>query len=59
MKIIRAATSEDMNEVYMMGYDVWGDDLPSEEYVTMCRESSKLKRKTGSITTTISIRWRR
>ncbi|WP_157843165.1 hypothetical protein [Bacillus sp. FJAT-42315] len=45
MKIIREATNEDMNEVYMMGYDVWGDDMPSEEYVTMCQESSKLKKE--------------
>ncbi|OZI11220.1 GNAT family N-acetyltransferase [Bacillaceae bacterium SAS-127] len=44
MKIIREATNEDMNEVYMMGYDVWGDAMPSEEYVTICRKSSKYEK---------------
>ncbi|WP_203362989.1 GNAT family N-acetyltransferase [Bacillus sp. REN10] len=44
MKMIREATSDEMNEVYMMGYDVWGDDLPSNDYINMCSESSKYKK---------------
>jgi predicted acetyltransferase len=44
LKIIREARSEDMELVYLMGYDVWGENMPSKEYVTMCNGSSKYKR---------------
>ncbi|WP_112180470.1 MULTISPECIES: GNAT family N-acetyltransferase [Paraliobacillus] len=44
MKKIREATKEDMIDIYMMGYDVWGDNMSSEEYVTMCQDSSKYKK---------------
>lgn len=44
MKKIREATKEDMIEIYTMGYDVWGDSMPSEEYITMCQDSSKYKK---------------
>jgi predicted acetyltransferase len=43
LKIIREATSEDMELVYMMGYDVWGEKIPSKKYITMCNGSSKYK----------------
>ena len=46
MKKIRKATSEDMESVYMMGYDVWGENMPSDEYITMCNHSVKYKRGT-------------
>lgn len=44
MKKIREATKEDMTDIYMMGFDVWGDAMPSDEYVTMCQDSSKYKK---------------
>ncbi|MFD6211426.1 GNAT family N-acetyltransferase, partial [Peribacillus sp. NPDC060253] len=44
MKKIREATDKDMEVVYMMGYDVWGDNMLSQEYVTMCQGSSKYKK---------------
>ncbi|MGE6609340.1 GNAT family N-acetyltransferase [Peribacillus sp. NPDC076916] len=44
MKRIREATKEDMIMIYMMGFDFWGDDMPSEEYITMCEDSSKYKK---------------
>ena len=44
MKKIREATDKDMEVVYMMGYDVWGDKMLSQEYVTMCQGSSKYKK---------------
>lgn len=44
LKIIREATSEDMELVYMMGFDVWGENIPIKEYITMCSGSSKYKR---------------
>lgn len=44
MKKIREATKEDMIEIYKMGYDVWGDNLPYEEYITMCQDSNKYKK---------------
>ncbi|SMQ78048.1 hypothetical protein SAMN05444673_3213 [Bacillus sp. OV166] len=44
MRIIREARSEDMKVVYMMGYDVWGENMLSKDYLTMCQDSSKYKR---------------
>lgn len=44
MKKIREAKKEEMIEIYKMGYDVWGDNLPYEEYITMCQASNKYKR---------------
>ncbi|MFJ7640065.1 GNAT family N-acetyltransferase [Peribacillus sp. NPDC097225] len=46
---IRKATSEDMESVYLMGYDVWGENMPSDEYITMCNQSSKYKKGTWYI----------
>jgi predicted GNAT family N-acyltransferase len=44
LKKIREATKEEMIEIYKMGYDVWGDNLPYEEYITMCQASKKYKK---------------
>lgn len=44
LKKVKEATKEDMIDIYMMGYDVWGDDMPVEEYITMCQDSSKYKK---------------
>jgi len=44
LKKIRGATKEEMIGVYKMGYDVWGDNLPYEEYITMCQASNKYKK---------------
>ncbi|MGE7613285.1 hypothetical protein [Paenibacillus sp. FSL H7-0737] len=44
MKKIREATKEEMIEIYKMGYDVWGDNLPYEAYITMCQASKKYKK---------------
>ncbi|WP_419881948.1 GNAT family N-acetyltransferase [Peribacillus sp. B-H-3] len=44
MKRIREATKEDMIKIYMMGFDFWGDNMSSEEYITMCKDSSKYKK---------------
>ncbi|WP_339271702.1 GNAT family N-acetyltransferase [Paenibacillus sp. FSL R5-0470] len=41
---MREATKEKMIEIYKMGYDVWGDNLPYEEYITMCQASKKYKK---------------
>lgn len=46
MKKIRVATKEEMIEIYKMGYDVWGDNLPYEDYITMCQASKKYKEGT-------------
>ncbi|WP_019243489.1 MULTISPECIES: N-acetyltransferase [Bacillus] len=44
MKRIREAKEVDMEVVYMMGYDVWGENISSQDYIAMCNESSKYKR---------------
>lgn len=44
LRKVRVATKVDMIEIYKMGYDVWGDNLPYEEYITMCQESEKYKK---------------
>ncbi|WP_449355564.1 hypothetical protein ACUL41_06660 [Virgibacillus natechei] len=41
---IREAVNKDMETVYMMGYDAWGDNMPTKEYIEMCHKSSKYKR---------------
>lgn len=43
MKKLRKATSKDMKIVYMMGYDVWGNNMSPKEYLVMCQGSSKYK----------------
>ncbi|WP_232696312.1 hypothetical protein [Brevibacillus daliensis] len=44
MKRIRVATIKDMEAIYMMGYDVWGEGMPIEKYVRSCHTSAKYKR---------------
>jgi predicted GNAT family N-acyltransferase len=44
LKKIREAIIEDMIEIYKMGYDVWGDNLQYERYITMCQNSNKYKK---------------
>ncbi|MBY7142963.1 GNAT family N-acetyltransferase [Virgibacillus sp. NKC19-3] len=46
MKRIRKAVDADMDAIYAMGYDVWGDDLPMEKYINSCRSSTKYKKGT-------------
>ena len=46
MMKFRKGTSKDMESVYMMGYDVWGENMASDEYITMCNDSVKYKRGT-------------
>ncbi|MBM7602482.1 putative acetyltransferase [Metabacillus crassostreae] len=46
MKKIRKATKEDMKSIYMMGFDVWGDNMSSEKYIAICQESSKYQKGT-------------
>ncbi|TDL82428.1 GNAT family N-acetyltransferase [Peribacillus frigoritolerans] len=43
LKTIRAAGNEDMESVFMMGYDAWGDKLAVQDYLNVCNESSKYK----------------
>lgn len=40
---IKRATDNDMETIFMMGYDAWGDNMPNEEYVAMCQDSDKYK----------------
>lgn len=39
--MIRPATAKDLDAVYLMGYDAWGDGKPVEEYLASCRASRK------------------
>lgn len=40
---VRRATDEELPEVFMMGYDAWGGDLPIEMYLDSCSASYKYK----------------
>lgn len=40
---IRKATSDDLDDIYMMGFDAWGEGLDQEEYLRSCRRSPKYK----------------
>lgn len=41
--IFRPARPEDLDAVYSMGFDVWGNGLVFEDYLTECRNSKKYR----------------
>lgn len=41
--MIRKAEYADLEAVYLMGFDVWGDGLSRGDYLLNCRNSSKYK----------------
>lgn len=41
---MREAKAEDIEVIYMMGYDVWGDKMSQQEYVNSCKNSSKYQK---------------
>ena len=38
---IRPSQETDLNQIYMMGFDVWSDNATVEEYLNSCRASIK------------------
>jgi len=40
---VREAAAQEIEDVFMMGYDAWGADLPVEMYVDSCKASYKYK----------------
>ena len=38
---IRSAQETDLNQIYMMGFDVWSGNATVEEYLNSCRDSKK------------------
>ncbi len=45
-KKIRLATSHDMDTVYRLGFDKWGEQRTEAEHLDICRNSPKYKRGT-------------
>lgn len=43
MSSVRLAASSDHNAIFLMGFDVWSENLSEEEYLFSCRESEKYK----------------
>ncbi|TGA99002.1 N-acetyltransferase [Sporolactobacillus shoreae] len=41
MKSIRKADIDELNAVYMMGYDSWGKGLSKDDYIKLCHQSPK------------------
>lgn len=41
--LIRKVKIEELDSVYLMGYDVWGEDLSVNEFLLECRNNSKYK----------------
>ena len=41
--VFKKATSEQLPEIYMMGYDAWGGSLEKAEYLLECGSSPKYK----------------
>ncbi len=41
MSSVRLAASRDHNTIFLMGFDVWSENLSEEEYLLSCRESKK------------------
>lgn len=48
---LRPATEKDMNAVFLMGQDAWGDKATESEYLAMCRNSVKYQSGNWSILT--------
>lgn len=42
--IIRKPTADEMNCVFMMGYDTWGEGQAKSDYLTECHASPKYKK---------------
>ncbi|MBU2899143.1 GNAT family N-acetyltransferase [Vibrio hepatarius] len=38
---LRKAKASELDSIYAMGFDVWGDDLPFQDYLSHCRQSKK------------------
>ena len=47
--VIRTATLDDMNSIYTMGYDAWGDGLELNKYLFSCNNYEKYKKGTWYI----------
>lgn len=45
-RLIRKATPEDLEQIYMMGSDVWSDGDSKKNYLQGCRSSSKYAKGT-------------
>jgi predicted acetyltransferase len=39
--IVRKAKAEEYDQIYLMGYDTWSDGMSVEDYLSVCRSSSK------------------
>jgi N-acetylglutamate synthase-like GNAT family acetyltransferase len=46
---VRKAREEDLNAIYMMGFDVWGNEYTEPDYLTACGDSAKYKKGTWYI----------
>ncbi len=44
--IIRKAKKEDLDDIYMMGFDAWSNGASKSEYLKECRESKKYEKGT-------------
>ncbi len=42
--VVRKATTEELDEIFVMGYDAWGGNLPLEMYLESCHASYKYRR---------------
>ncbi len=42
----RAASISEINQVFMMGFDVWGGNCSEHEYLELCRNSQKYEQGT-------------
>ncbi len=42
--LAREALPDEMERVYLMGFDVWGEDLSQVAYLELCRRSTKYRK---------------
>ena len=40
----RKAESQELDEIYQMGFDAWADEMTESEYMNACRASTKYKK---------------
>ncbi|MGY0216539.1 GNAT family N-acetyltransferase [Endozoicomonadaceae bacterium StTr2] len=46
---VRQATQEELNDIFMMGYDTWGKEKSPDDYLQTCHNSEKYQQGTWCV----------
>lgn len=48
-KTVREAQDNEMDQIYLMGFDAWSEGSSKDEYLEKCRNSQKYKKGTWHV----------